>query len=106
MDLRPDLIELGGASGKRYRFKRVADPAQLPIVGGNFVYVKHAGGAPSVIGCGASESLKDAEDLWRRAVAEHGAEDIYVRLNVNRTHRLMDHEDLSLATPAAGALSR
>ena len=104
MTIPRDLIELGGASGRRYRFRRVSDLDQLPVSGGNFVYIKHVNGVETVIGCGASETLHSAKTLWTRAVDEHGADSLYVRLNVSRVQRLVDHDDLSLGQPSAAGM--
>lgn len=88
-------FELEGASGQRYRFRRVKDPSALPAEGGNFVYVRHTDEGPIVIGCGASECLHQAADLWKEAVERHGADSIFVRLNIARRQRLLEHEDIS-----------
>jgi len=94
MTTTPDHLELQGASGARYRFRRVKDPGALPAEGGNFVYVKYTDDHPKVIGCGAGETLHQARDLWSRAVEQHGAEAIYIRLNIARKQRLSEHQDI------------
>lgn len=90
-----DQLEFPGASGKRYRFRRIADPTSLPAEGGNYVYVRHTDAAPVVIACGASESLHQAKDLWPLAVERHGADSIFVRLNITRRDRLQEYEDIA-----------
>jgi hypothetical protein len=93
----PEHLELQGASGARYRFRRVKDPAALPAEGGNFVYVKFTEAHPLVIACGVGETLHQARDLWPRAVEQFGAEAIFVRLNIARKHRVDEHDDITNA---------
>ena len=79
-----DLLDLTGASGADYRFRRVEDPARLPTTAGNFLYVRWRGSTPQVLCCGAVNSLVEASDRWDFAVRSHGAQGLYVRLNVAR----------------------
>ncbi len=82
-----DFIDLRGASGKTYRFRAWADAGQTPMAG-NFV-VLEAPGRLSLVGV--------IDDLSRApAAAGHGApaEALFVRLNVSRTIRASEHEDL------------
>jgi hypothetical protein len=90
-----DHLDIQGASGTRYRFRRVQNPSTLPAEGGNFLYVKEGAEGVVVIGSGASETLHQAHDLWKQAVERHGAEAIYVRLNIGRAQRLREHEDIA-----------
>lgn len=87
-------LDLAGASGATYRFRLVEDPAELPSAAGNFAYVRWRGSAPQVMGCGAVNNLMDAMRDWDMAVRSHGAEGLYVRLNVARSTRCEDHQDL------------
>ena len=89
------FIDLTGASGVQYRFRKV--DGQLPPIGGNFVCVRTEAGAARVIGCGKARTLA-------RALAEEiqglGAQgDLYVRLNVAGALRDTEHEDLVAALP-------
>uniref|UniRef100_B0T9E2 Uncharacterized protein n=1 Tax=Caulobacter sp. (strain K31) TaxID=366602 RepID=B0T9E2_CAUSK len=87
-------LDLQGASGATYRFRLIADPGQLPATSGNFVYVRWRGSVPQVFCCGAVNSLTSATRLWDVAVRTHGAEGLYVRLNVARAQRDEEHADL------------
>jgi hypothetical protein len=87
-------LDLTGASGANYRFRRVVDPAQLPTTAGNFLYVRWRGTAPQVMCCGAVDSLVEANHRWDAAVRAHGAEGLYIRLNVARSTRREEHLDL------------
>ncbi len=94
-----ELLELQGASGARYRFRRVKDPAALPAEGGNFVYVRHLDEGAQLIASGAAESLHQAKTFWSKAVERHGADSIYVRLNIASKQRLFEHGDIAEAHP-------
>lgn len=93
------LLDLAGASGAVYRF-RLTDPSELPVAGGNFVFVRTALEEAAVLACGTAESLSEVADYWGRAVLVEGAEWLYVRLNVARSARCAEHADLA---PALGA---
>lgn len=92
-----DFIDLRGASGSVYRFRRAANPDQLPAEGGNFAYVKYVDGKPEVIHLSAGETLHQAREGWSEAVATRGAEAIFFRLNISSQQRLAEHDDLSTA---------
>ena len=89
-----DLLDLLGASGATYRFRLIADPAELPATSGNFVYVRWRGTSAQVFCCGAINSLGGASRRWDEAVRAHGATGLYVRLNVARAVRDQEHADL------------
>jgi hypothetical protein len=88
-----EFIDLRGASGAAYRFRR-ADPAALPATAGNFVYVREEAGEPEVVCCGTALSLTLAADLSRNMKDRYGATDLYIRLNVARAVRLGEHQDI------------
>jgi hypothetical protein len=87
-------LDLQGASGAAYRFRLVADPAELPATSGNFVYVRWRGSAAQVACCGAVDSLISATRFWDAAVRAHKVDGLYIRLNVARALRDAEHEDL------------
>jgi hypothetical protein len=89
-----DLLDLTGASGASYRFRLVEDPGQLPSTAGNFLYVRWRGSAPQVMCCGAVNSLVEASQRWDLAVRAHGAQGLYIRLNIARAKRREEHLDL------------
>lgn len=90
-----DHLDLQGASGATYRFRRVPDLADLPATSGNFVYVRWRGETAQVACCGALNSLTSADRFWDAAVRDHAAEAVYVRLNVARAVRDVEHADLA-----------
>jgi hypothetical protein len=95
-----ELFELQGASGARYRFRRVKDTSALPAEGGNYLYVKHDESGDALIGSGAAESLHQARLQWRTAQEKHGADSIYVRLNIGSKQRQFESADIAEAHPA------
>lgn len=88
-----DFIDLRGASGAAYRFRR-ADPAALPATAGNFVFVREDEGGPEIVCCGTALSLTLAGGLTRNMAERYGANDLYIRLNVARAVRLGEHQDI------------
>lgn len=88
-----EFIDLRGASGAAYRFRR-ADPAALPATAGNFVYAREEGGQLVVVGCGTALSLTSAAGLQRNLADLHGESDLFIRLNVARAVRQGEHEDI------------
>jgi hypothetical protein len=86
-------LDLEGASGAIYRFRLIADPDQLPVAGGNFVFVRWSGEGPQVSFCGAVNSLVMATRFWGEAARVHGAQGLYIRLNVARASREREHAD-------------
>lgn len=96
-----DFIDLRGASGAAYRFRR-ADPAALPATAGNFVYVREEGGELVVLGAGTALSLTSAAGLQRNMADRYGDADLFIRLNVARAVRKGEHQDIvDEAKPAA-----
>ena len=89
-----EILDLQGASGDSYRFRRIANPGQLPATSGNFVHVRWSGNAAQIVYCGAVNTLTSAADRWAEAVGAHGAAGLYVRLNVARRGRDEEHADL------------
>ncbi|NBB16545.1 hypothetical protein GVN21_14375 [Caulobacter sp. SLTY] len=89
-----EYIELQGASGSALRFRLRSDAAPLPAMAGNFVCIKMSGDTPEVVACGATNSLMTAGVAWEAAVREHGAEALYIRLNVAGATRALELESL------------
>ncbi len=88
------FIDIAGASGSAYRFQRVSGPARLPATAGNFVFVRSNGEGDDVICCGMTRSLVLAGAAWTSAVEQHQATSIFVRLNVSRSVRAAEHDDI------------
>jgi hypothetical protein len=90
-----DFIDLKGASGAEYRFRLWPDGASHLPVAGNFVIVKAGGEGESVtvLLVGVTNDLSQARADWAR-VAKRGATHVFTRLNVARTVRTGEHQDL------------
>jgi len=89
------FIDLAGASGALYRFRRFE--GQLPPVGGNFVYVVEDDDAVRVVGCGKTRTLLRAQTSDPRGSGQGAA--LYIRLNVAGALRDFEHQDLIAALP-------
>jgi hypothetical protein len=88
-----DFLDLQGASGALYRFRRWPEgAAHLPIAG-NYVVIQETASGFKVLAVGASMNLS----LERQAPAGRGRRKpthYYTRLNVSRAARTFEHEDL------------
>jgi hypothetical protein len=89
-----EFVDIAGASGAIYRFRLIDGPTRLPATAGNFIFLRAGPGVVEPTCCGAMSSLLSAVHAWRSAVAEHQVEKIYIRLNVSRTIRTAEHEDI------------
>lgn len=96
-----DAIDLKGASGTTYRFMRVRNDRPLSPMGGNYVYARGEGNDCEVVFLGEAPNLMTgARELWDRAVREHGASELFMRLNVTGRVRQAEQGDiLSSFTP-------
>ena len=92
------FIDLVGASGASYRFRKV--DGQLPPTGGNFVYVREQEGLPLIVSCGKARTLAKALPL-SNAGAAGPADQLYVRLNVAGSKRDIEHDDLVAGLPTS-----
>jgi len=92
------VIDLRGASGVTYRFRRSG--WQSPI-GGNFVYVRLVDGKPSVVCCGCARSLGRSliDPIWPLDENAQPGDLLYVRLNAASSTRQSEHEDLVSGLP-------
>lgn len=86
------VIDLKGRSGAAYRFRFVSESSELPAHAGNLAIVRGSGRDLQVLACGTRRSLIELAPAWDELTSD-GAR-IYVRLNVSRTTRLGEHEDL------------
>lgn len=91
-----DFIDLTGASGATYRFRRRAVAGDHLPIAGNFALVIIVDGKVTVTTLGKSN------DLSRLAAPTDLPEaQVYTRLNVARAIRTSEHDDLAAAYPAA-----
>ncbi|RYF99152.1 MAG: hypothetical protein EON94_11865 [Caulobacteraceae bacterium] len=91
-----DFIDLTGASGATYRFRRRAVAGDHLPIAGNFALVTLVDGKVTVTTLGKSNDLS-------RLVAptEPPEAQVYTRLNVARAIRTSEHDDLAAAYPTA-----
>jgi hypothetical protein len=98
------FIDLVGASGTAYRFRKSGDA--LSSIGGNFVYVRYDGGARGVVCCGKALSLSGAlsKPVWLSDENGRDEDQLYVRLNAIGRTRSSEHEDLLAGLPRPFAI--
>ena len=89
-----DFLDVLGASGARYRFRRVR-LTELPVTAGNVV-VFGANGRRALV-CATARSLARAADPLREALGARRGARLYVRLNVSRAVREAEHADIAAA---------
>lgn len=88
------LLDFTGKSGVSYRYREHEGQVLSPT-GANFLYVKVDKDAASVIYAGeASSLLFDGFDGWDEARKAHGANRIFVRLNVTSAVRRAEQADI------------
>lgn len=92
-----DFVDVPGASGAQYRFRRAA-PAELPPTAGNLLVATGQTGRLKVLFAGAPRSLSEAAPAVTEALRANRNARLYVRLNVARTTREAEHEDIVAAT--------
>lgn len=97
-----DFLDIAGASGTRYRFRR-ADFESLPVTAGNMLAVVGGPASPQVLVCAAARSLVRAAPAVREALKGAPAT-LFVRLNVARVQREAEHADIVQAVQPAHAL--
>ncbi|MFL5297083.1 MAG: hypothetical protein ACJ798_11945 [Phenylobacterium sp.] len=88
-----NFIDLTGASGATYRFRLWPDGTPHLPMAGNYVFVAGNGESLKVVVAGLTNDLSKSRTQERKA-ASRGATRIYTRLNVSRTVRKAEHEDL------------
>lgn len=89
-------FDFAGKSGQTYRYTLLEGQTIWPS-GGNYLYVKTAKSGPKVIFAGETESLfRGYRAHWDEAQGEHGATDIYLRLNITGAVRRAERDDIAL----------
>ena len=94
LEVMDEVIEIEGASGRLYRFIR-GGSAPTPSDAGNFVFMAEEN--PSTVVCsGTTADLSVAVKFWH-GIPRHEAETLfYIRRNVTKTMRQVEHEDICL----------
>jgi hypothetical protein len=89
-----DFLDVPGASGARYRFRRVR-LTELPVTAGNVVAFG-ANGRRALL-CATARGLARAAGPLREALRAHRGVRLYIRLNVAREVREAEHADIAAA---------
>lgn len=87
--------EFEGQSGHGYRYLPLEGAGPMSPTGANYLFVKVKGEDRTVVFAGETECLhKGVHSGWERARKTHGANTIFVRLNVTRAVRKAEMEDI------------
>ncbi len=93
------IIDLSGASGASYRFRKMDRPDSLPASGGNFVCTTGQGAQLTLVCAGTASNLGQARETCATALSQHGATELYTRLNVTAAVREAEHLDIVALHP-------
>jgi len=96
-----DFIDISGASGSAYRFRRWPAEGRHPPIAGNFALV--AVESRTVLAVGMIDDLSRAPSVLDLRT---GGSELFTRLNISRRTRETEHSDLARqhadATPRDG----
>lgn len=92
-----DFVDLQGASGRKYRFRRWPSGELHPPIAGNYAVLRRED--RQIVGLGISDNLAEAQPEFTRLDAGFEA---FTRLNISRAHREAEHADLSAASGPSG----
>jgi hypothetical protein len=87
------FIDLQGASGQAYRFRLWSEGTPHLPIAGNYVVVRQAAEGFKVVLAGVTNDLSACRAQLRKETSREGAH-LYTRLNVSRTARTAEHEDV------------
>ena len=86
-----DFVDLKGASGASYRFRRLPEGQAHLRIAGNYAMLKRRAGGFTVVHVGVTDDLSQARAMCPTGT---GATHLFTRLNVSRTAREAEHADL------------
>jgi hypothetical protein len=89
-----EFIDLHGASGATYRFRSWSEGAAHLPMAGNYAVVREDPKGLVVLLAGVSDDLSTARPALTRLVEGHGPAQVYTRLNVSRTVRIAENDDI------------
>lgn len=88
-------LEVPGQSGQTYRYLPLENAGPRSPTGANFLFVKVKGGESTIVYAGETECLHRGVNVgFERAKKTHGANAIFVRLNVTRAVREAELSDV------------
>jgi len=90
-----DFLDVPGASGTRYRFRRTT-VAELPAAAGAVVAVAGPPARQRFLLCAATPSLSRAASAIDATLQSRSAQ-VFIRLNVSRAVRDAEHADIVAA---------
>ena len=93
-----EFIDIRGASGSAYRFRRWPAAGRHPPIAGNFVIVAEE--SRDVLALGVIDDLSRAPALLQDGSRQAG---LFTRLNISRRTREAEHADLALLHPDAAS---
>lgn len=102
-----EFVDLRGASGTLYRFRRWPASGAHPPIAGNYIVLKDDPNGFKVVLAGVTSDLSQAAFECRKALAKDSDAQLFTRLNVARALRTAEHEDIvaeykpSTTAPAA-----
>jgi hypothetical protein len=92
-----EFVDLRGASGTFYRFRLWPEGGAHPPIAGNYVVVRDDAAGLKVLLAGVTGDLSQAAAESRKALAKDASARLYTRLNVARSVRTSEHEDVVAA---------
>jgi hypothetical protein len=100
-----EFIDIRGASGSIYRFRRWPASGVHPPIAGNYALISAGTRALATVGV-----LEDLSRLPTALSEIRKSAQLFTRLNISRSRREAEHADIALAhpalVPAAGEVGR
>ena len=87
-----DFVDLVGASGASYRFRR-ARTVEPQRIAGNYAVLRPRAKGFAVLHVGATDDLSTVQSQCPPELLKRGSQ-LYIRLNVSRAPREAEHADL------------
>jgi len=100
-----EFIDITGVSGATYRFRLWPENAPHEPIGGSYLFVRAGDEVVEVLVIGVTNDLSRARSTFPKA-EKRGATHVFTRLNVARSLRDAEHQDILAAHPAARAEER
>jgi hypothetical protein len=99
-----EFVDLTGASGAAYRFRLWPENDHHTPTAGNFVVLVFENDGPKIVALGVSSDLSRARASAQESLTSPEAH-LFTRLNVSRSSRHAEHEDLLATQPGAASLN-
>ena len=98
-----EFVDLKGASGAAYRFRAWPESDHHTPTAGNFAVLVLGDAEVTLVALGVSSDLSRIKSAAQEAIAASSGR-LFTRLNVSRSARDAEHEDLLAGHPAAKPL--